>query len=203
MPSHPEHGKRTGYERTPPTGGGGVGLTVSIQMTNLQKGFKETGQALTSFQKQLNKGLTQNGYFSSSSKSSFGRANITEVKFNALSSAIENDAHNWAKAIAAGGKSYFQEIIKSAPNRVKPRPGRIETHEMLRSVRGITHKYKGESLVEIGWISNYYRYFSFQEDGTSNGPTAMHAIPKTANYIQKEFKNSFGRMLKYRIENIK
>lgn len=194
---------RTGYETTPPTGGGGVALTFTIEKSNFIAGAKETGKALSRMELEFNSKLRKKGYAITQEVSTYGTARVSETYVMALSAALEDSTHEWAKKVAAAGKSRFREIIKSAPNRVKPRPGRIDTHPMLDSVKGTTHKHKNDSTVVIGWHGTYYRYFSFQEDGTNNGPMPMHAIPKTASYLTKEFNNTFGRMLKYRIENIK
>jgi hypothetical protein len=194
---------RTGYETTPPTGGGGIGLSFTIEKSNFIAGAKETGKALTRLERNFNSALRMKGYSITQEATSSDRYNAIDIYVSALSSALEDSAQDWGKKVAAGGKAMFREVIKSAPNRVKPRPGRIETHLMLNSVKGTTKKYKNESVVAIGWTGTYYRYFSFQEDGTRTGPMPMHAIPKTAKYITNEFNNTFGRMLKYRIENIK
>lgn len=190
---------RTGFERTPPAAGGGVGLLFTIEKSNFIAGAKQTGKALTDMQREINANFRSKGYSVKTTSNAYG-ANIT-VK--ALTDALEDSTQEWAKIVAAGGKARFKEVIKSAPNIVKPSPGRIDTHLMLNSVRGTTTRRKYESTVEIGWTGTYYRYFSFQEDGTRNGPMPMHAIPKTAKYITNEFNRSFGRILQSRMTKIK
>ena len=194
---------RTGYETTPPSGGGGVGLFFTIEKTDFLKGSKETGKAVDKITRDFNTKLKTKGYTITSEVVSYGDYNLGNVVVKALDSAVENSVQDWAKTVAAAGKQMYKEVIKSAPNRVKPQPGRIDTHLMLNSVYGRTTERKNFSRVEIGWTDTYYRYFSFQEDGTRTGPMPMGAIPKTAKYVVNEFNNTFGRMLKYRMEQIK
>lgn len=195
---------RTGYETTPPSGGGGIGVIFTIDKTDFFRGAKETGKALTSMQRNINSSLRQKGYTITSEIAQYNNGlNVGEVAVKALGSALEGSINEWAKTVAAAGKQMYKEVIKSAPNRVKPQPGRIDTHLMLNSVYGTTTERKNHSRVEIGWTRQYYRYFSFQEDGTRTGPMPMGAIPKTTKYIVDEFNNTFGRMLKYRMEQIK
>jgi hypothetical protein len=78
---------------------------------------------------------------------------------------------------------------------------------MLRSVQGRTYETKEMTYVGIGWNitgqGGYYRYFSFQEDGTRGGAMPMRAVPQTARFLSKQFDESFSKALKIRLDNIK
>lgn len=189
---------RTGYETTPPTGGGSVKLEFIIDKVNYIRGAKQAGDEI----KKLN-ATQQQGYSIKSTWDERALAQVAQRTVKSLEGALEQVANDWAKIVSAAGKEYFKEVIRSAPNRVKPRPGRIDTHTMLKSVRGRTKNNKDATTSTIGWIDSYYRYFSFQEDGTRNGPMPMGAVPKTAKYLTSQFNRSFGPMLRNRIEKIK
>lgn len=123
-----------------------------------------------------------------------------------LIQALDESLYEWGKKTSALGKGYFQEVVKSAPNRVKPRPGRIQTGLMLRSVQGRTKETRNQLSINVGWkaagTGNYYRYFSFQEDGTRD-VSPMRAIPKTGAYLSKQFSSTFGKELKKRTDLIR
>lgn len=58
--------------------------------------------------------------------------------------------------------------------------GRIETGEMKGSVRGRTDATSQYAEVSrAGWLDNWYKYFGFQEEGTSTGIRPMNAVLKT------------------------
>lgn len=194
---------RTGYEVTPPTGGGNVGVIFVIDKTGFIAGAKETGRALTSAERSINSKLRRTGQSVTTEVIENDLAMAAKVTVRSLEGALDEVANDWGKAISASGKNFFKEIIKTAPNRVKPRDGRIDTHLMLNSVRGRTTNRKNETMSAIGWDDVYYRYFSFQEDGTRGGAMPMGAVPKTARYLAVEFDKNFGRMLQNRIEKIK
>lgn len=196
-------GRRTGYETTPPTGGGSVGVLFYIDKTGFIAGAKQTGKALTSAERSINSTLRKKGQSISTEIINNDLAIAAQVTVRALEGALDDVAKDWGKIISASGKRYFKEIIKTAPNRVKPRPGRIDTHDMLNAVRGRTENRRDYTASLIGWDDVYYRYFSFQEDGTRGGPSPMGAVPKTAKYLTDQFNKSFGPMLQNRIEKIK
>lgn len=202
---------RTGHLTTPPDNGGSIGVLFVIEKQDFQRGTRQVAAELSKIERQS---ISKKGYrkdtFSinvESTGESLGEVAVTQIR--AWDKALEDSANDWGKMIAAAGKERFREVIKSAPNRTK-RSGRIDTGDMLKAVRGVTKSLKNETRIAIGWNTEmigtpgtYYRYFSFQEDGTSNGPTAMGAVPKTAAYITTQFDKSFGRMLEYRMKNIK
>lgn len=199
---------RTGYNTTGPTGGGNTAIVFAIDKSGFYKGIKETGKALDSLQKKINSDIKKVGYGTT------GKVTITvsDNKFfsaeivKGLESALESATFEFAKEMSKAGKQYFQSIIRTAPNQTKG-PGRIDTGLMLRSVQGRTRRDKDTTYIAVGWnvIGNspYYRYFSFQEDGTRNGPMPMRAVPKTAKFLSDKFNQHMNKDLKTRLDNIK
>lgn len=200
---------RTGYETTPPTGGGNQAVIFRIDKSGFYKGAKETGKALTAMQRKINAEIRNTG----SSKTvkvdmkMDGGAMYADVVVRTLNKAVDDVAKQWGKQLAASGKMFFKNIIRTAPNRVKGQPGRIDTGLMLRSVQGRTYETKEMTYVGIGWnitgSGGYYRYFSFQEDGTRGGAMPMRAVPQTARFLSGKFDESFSKALKARLDSIK
>jgi hypothetical protein len=199
---------RTGYEITPPTRGGNQAIIFKIDKSGFYKGAKETGKALTALQRRINTEIRNTGY-SKTVKVDMkitGGAMFSEVAVRTLNKAIDDVARQWSKQIAASGKQFFKNVIRTAPNRVKGQPGRIDTGLMMRSVQGRSYHTKEMTYVGIGWDiqgGTYYRYFSFQEDGTRNGPMPMRAVPQTARFLSKQFEEGLGKALKIRLDSIK
>ncbi len=204
-------GKRTGFETTPPELGGSVGVLFVIEKQEFVRGTRQVAAELSKIDRAAisKKGYKKDAFSIEFEKDGDSFKEVGAVQIRAWDRALEDSANEWGKMIASAGKDYFREIIKSAPNKTKG-PGRIDTREMLNAVRGRTKSLKNETIVAVGWNTGlvgaqgkYYRYFSFQEDGTRNGPTPMGAVPKTAAYLSSQFDKSFGRMLEYRMKNLK
>jgi hypothetical protein len=199
---------RTGYETTGPTRGGNTAVVFAIDKSGFYKGIKETGKALDSMQKKINADIKKNGY----GKTARVTVTISDNKlFSAeivrgLETALEGATREFAKELSKSGKQFFQNIVRTAPNRQKG-PGRIDTGLMLRSVQGRTSYDKTTTYIGIGWNvkgnSPYYRYFSFQEDGTRGGATPMRAVPQTANFISQQFQAKMSKDLQARLDKIK
>jgi hypothetical protein len=199
---------RTGYETTGPTRGGNAAVIFAIDKSGFYKGIKETGQALDAMQRKINADIRKVGYGTS------GKVTVTisdKKLFSAeivrgLKSALEEADKNLAKEMARTGKQFFQNVIRTAPNRQKG-PGRIDTGLMLRSVQGRTTFTKDITYIGVGWNvkgeSPYYRYFSFQEDGTRGGAMPMRAVPQTAKFLSDQFQSKMNKDLKTRLDNIK
>lgn len=69
--------------------------------------------------------------------------------------------------------------------------GRIETGLMKSSIYGRTERPNAYKVVaRAGWLDLFYKYFGFQEEGTSTGIRPMRAIQKGTivgrNYASKE-----------------
>lgn len=196
---------RSGYSTTPPTGGSNIGILFRIDKKDFIDGIKRASAELDRFGSDINKKSQSKSYSITTEVldlgNNSGSASVTTVR--TMQGALDKTTYEWGKKISRLGKQFFRNIIMTAPNRVKPRPGRYETGTMFRSVKGITHETKDYTVSEIGWGGLYYRYFSFQEDGTSNGPSPMKAIPQTSRYLSDAFRGSFSRDLKSKIEGIK
>lgn len=199
---------RTGYKTTGPTRGGNTAVVFAIDKSGFYKGIKETGKALDSFQKKLNTDMRKVGYGTTAKVT----VTVSDNKlFSAqivrgLELALEDVTKEFAKEMSKTGKQYFQSIIRTAPNRTKG-PGRIDTGLMLRSVQGRTRYDKTTTYIAVGWnvagSSPYYRYFSFQEDGTVGGASPMRAVPKTAQFLSDKFSQRMNKDLKTRLDKIK
>ena len=199
---------RTGFKTSGPTGGGNTAVVFAIDKTGFYKGIKETGKALDAMQKKINADIKKVGYGTtgkvtvSVSNNKLFSAEIVK----GLESALEDATFEFAKEMAKSGKQFFRNVIKTAPNRRKG-PGRIDTGLMLGSVQGRTRKSKNVTYIGVGWnvIGNspYYRYFSFQEDGTRGGALPMRAVPQTANFLSQQFNGRMNKDLKTRLDNIK
>lgn len=202
---------RTGYETTPPDNGGSAGVLFVIEKQEFMRGTTSIGTELSKLDRIAisKKGYRKERFSIVFEQNGDSFKDIAAVQVRAWNRALEDSAKDWGKMISAGGKDYFREIIKSAPNKTKGQ-GRIDTKLMLNSVKGRTKNLKNETIVAVGWNSSmigqpglYLRYFSFQENGTSNGPSPMGAVPKTAAYLSSQFDKSFGKMLEYRMKNLK
>jgi hypothetical protein len=199
---------RTGYETTGPTRGGNTAVVFAIDKSGFYKGIKETGKALDSFQKKLNTDMRKVGYGTTAKVT----VTVSDNKlFSAqivrgLESALESADKELAKYMAKAGKQFFQNIVRTAPNRNKG-PGRIDTGLMLRSVQGRTSYDKTTTYIAVGWNvkgnSPYYRYFSFQEDGTKGGAMPMRAVPQTAKFLSDQFNGRMNKELQARLDKIK
>jgi hypothetical protein len=199
---------RTGYERTGPIRGGNTAVIFAIDKSGFYKGIKETGQALDAMQRKINANIKKVGYGTSGNVTvtiSDNKLFSAEI-IRGLSSALEAADRELAKDLSKTGKQFFQKIIRNAPNRQKG-PGRIDTGLMLRSVQGRTTFTKDITYIGFGWDvkgnSPYYRYFSFQEDGTRGGAMPMRAVPQTAKFISEQFQAKMNKDLKTRLDNIK
>lgn len=200
---------RTGFETTPPTNGGNAAVILTIDKSGFYKGAKETGKALTAMQRKINSDIKNIGYSKTVkvSMSLEDKMMFSHILVRKLEDAVNNSTKEMAKQLSASGKAFFKNVILTAPNRVKAQPGRIDTGLMLRSVQGRTIDSKMITRVGIGWnitdSGRYYRYFSFQEDGTRNGPMPMRAVPKTAKFISEQFQQKMEKNLKLRLDTIK
>lgn len=91
---------------------------------------------------------------------------------------IGNDLVQFAKNTADVSKSTIKYYIGS----------RVETGTMKGSVYGRTKRGKNKVTATAGWIDLWYKYFSFQEEGTSQ-VRPMHAMMRTyleiAPWVQK------------------
>ena len=199
---------RTGYERSAPTGSGNLGLVFTIDKSGFYQGAKETGKALTDIQRNINRSIRATGAKKTMTFEVMGNdlEKYSHVVVRTLRAAVDDVAKDWAKQMSTIGKAMFKEVIKSAPNRTKG-PGRIQTQEMLQSVQGRVYNTKDSTHLGIGWRMNgtgtYYRYFSFQEDGTNGGARPMNAVSKTARYVSRHFDLRFKKELKLRVDAIK
>lgn len=199
---------RTGYERSGPTGGGNTGIIFEINKDGFYKGIKETGQALDKMQKKINSDIRKVGYGTTARVTLEVRDNklISAQVIRGLESALEGATRDFAKEMAKSGKLFFQKIIRTAPNKTKG-PGRIDTRLMLRSVQGRTFFKKDATYVGVGWNvkgdSPYFRYFSFQEDGTRGGAMPMRAVPQTAKFMSDKFNSQMSKDLQARLDKIK
>lgn len=199
---------RTGYERSGPTGGGNTAIVFAIDKSGFYKGIKETGQALDSFQKKLNADMRKVGYGTTAKVT----VTVSDNKlFSAqivrgLETALEDVTYEFAKQMSKTGKQYFQSVIRTAPNKTKG-PGRYDTGLMFTKVQGRTRQDKDTTYIAVGWNvagnSPYYRYFSFQEDGTAGGASPMRAVPKTAQFLSDKFNQRMSKDLKIRLDKIK
>jgi hypothetical protein len=199
---------RTGYQTTGPTRGGNTAVIFAIDKSGFYKGVKETGKALDSFQKKLNADMRKVGYGTTAKVT----VTISDNKlFSAqivrgLESALDGATREFAKELSKTGKQFFQNIIKTAPNRNKG-PGRLDTKLMFKSVQGRTSYDKTTTYIGVGWNvkgdSPYYRYFSFQEDGTKGGAMPMRAVPQTANFLSQQFQARMNKELQARLDKIK
>lgn len=201
---------RTGFSATPPNKGGNQAVVFTIDKSGYYKGARETGKALDSMQRRINSELKRSGSSGRRINVNFDIGNNTLISHKVIrvvDNVVDSAVKTFAKELAASGKQFFKDTIRTAPNRVKPQSGRIDTGFMLNSVRGSVNDKKDLMQIGIGWNLNgsgkYYRYFSFQEDGTRNGPMPMRAVPKTARFMAAKFKQGMGKAIKARMDKIR
>jgi hypothetical protein len=195
-------GKRSGFKLTPPTSASEVAVIFRIDKKDFIKGSKQAAAQLEKFANQAAKGGRAKGVSLTVQTLDTGVESVSVYTARTIEGGLNQATKEWGKRISATGKEFFKKVIRTAPNRRKG-PGRYETGRMFRAVRGRTEDTVDFTTSMIGWNNVYYRYFSFQEEGTSNGPSPMRAVPQTANYISQQFKSTFPRVLKSKIDKIK
>lgn len=89
-----------------------------------------------------------------------------------------------AKEVAAESKATMKKYIGS----------RVQTGRMKASVFGRVKRQKNKITVQAGWLDLWYKYFGFQEEGTSK-VRPMHAVMRTylemAPWVQKGISQYF------------
>lgn len=194
---------RTGYSTTPPTKATSVAVVFKIDHSDFLAGVARATGELDKFASGANKKSESKSFSFTTEVLDVGIASASQTTVRTMANALDETNREWGKRISKAGKKFFQHVIMTAPNRVKPKAGRYQTGTMLRSVKGTTHGNRNYTVSLIGWDSLYYRYFSFQEDGASRGPMPMRAIPQTSKYLMDEFSKTFSRNLKKKIDKIK
>jgi hypothetical protein len=97
---------------------------------------------------------------------------------------LGDDMLQLAKGIAAESKSTMKKYIGS----------RVQTGRMKASVYGRVKRQKNKLVIQAGWLDLWYKYFGFQEEGTSK-IRPMHAVMRTylemAPWVQKGISQYF------------
>jgi hypothetical protein len=97
-------------------------------------------------------------------------------------------------------KGGMQSMGKEGANTMRKYVNRIETGRMKDSITYNTRSYANKYVVRIGWTQLWYKYFGFNENGTSKGIRPMHSIirtyvemlPRVQNYMSR-FTRSYTR----------
>lgn len=76
-------------------------------------------------------------------------------------------------------KDELEAIGTEGADTMKKYVNRIDTGRMNERVTYKVTNSKNKSTVSIGWIGLWYKYFGFQENGTSRGIKPMHSIVRT------------------------
>lgn len=201
---------RTGYSATPPNKGGNQAVVFTIDKSGYYKGARDTGKALDSMQRRINSELRKSGSSGRRINVNFDIGDNTLISHKVIrvvDGVVDAAVRDFAKQLASSGKQFFKDVVRTAPNRVKAQSGRVDTGFMLNSVSGSVNDKKDLMQIGVGWNLNgsgkYYRYFSFQEDGTRSGPMPMRAVPKTARFMAAQFKQGMGRAMKTRMDKIR
>jgi hypothetical protein len=93
---------------------------------------------------------------------------------------MESDISEVGKIFASEMKEEIRNVISRAPG--ARGAGRIDTYRMFDFVQGKRTSWdreKGILTVSAGWLTNWYKYFGFQENGTYQ-IKPMNAISHTA-----------------------
>lgn len=148
---------------------------------------KSTRKAMSDFGNDIHKMMsgvtkTKGGFIVANSKlpdlATIDGALQKTISLYADDKQIGNDLLQFAKNTADVTKSTIKYYIG----------GRVETGRMKASVYGRTQKRKGVVTATAGWLDLWYKYFSFQEEGTSQ-VRPMHAMMRTyleiAPWVQK------------------
>jgi hypothetical protein len=106
------------------------------------------------------------------------------------------DGNRIADALKPGA----QEIGRTGKQIMTKYINRIDTGRMIGSVGYNTRATKNKYVINIGWVNLWYKYFGFQENGTTRGITPMRStlrtylelMPRTQNYLLR-FMNSYTR----------
>lgn len=97
---------------------------------------------------------------------------------------LGNDISLIAKGVAAESKATMKKYIG----------GRVQTGRMKASVYGRVKRQKNKITAQAGWLDLWYKYFGFQEEGTSK-IRPMHAVLRTylemAPWVQKGMSQYF------------
>jgi hypothetical protein len=194
---------RTGYSTTPPTNGSNLAVVFKIDNRDFLDGVARASGELAKFASGAGKKSESKSFSFTTEVLDLDVASASQVTVRRMANALDETSREWSKRISKVGKKFFQNIILTAPNRVKPKPGRYQSGTMVKSVKGTTYGNRDYTVSLIGWGGLYYRYFSFQEEGTSNGPLPMRAVPQTSRYLMDEFSKTFAKNLKKKIDEIK
>lgn len=90
-----------------------------------------------------------------------------------------------------------QAFGKKAAQNMRSFVNRIDTGTMKREIRYRIRKNAkiNQIRVEVGWVRLWYKYFDYQERGTSNIPP-MNAIFKSRMVNTPEFQKSYSRFVR-------
>lgn len=90
-------------------------------------------------------------------------------------------------------KDGMQGMGREGANTMRKYVNRIETGRMKNSITYNTRSYGNKYVVRIGWTQLWYKYFGFQENGTSRGIRPMHSIIRTYIEMLPRVQNYMSR----------
>jgi len=91
-------------------------------------------------------------------------------------------------------KSEMPAIGKDGRDIMRRYANRRETGRMNESIRYNTRARNNKYIVNIGWTELWYKYFGFQENGTSTGIRPMHSVIRTYMQMLPKIQNYTSRL---------
>jgi hypothetical protein len=170
---------------------------------NVELGVKDVRKQLSDLAYEINKTFTSSKIpqsksggtmFSISPKISQG---LPKIEGGLLSSSISllADGNKIRDALAPA----MGEIGQDGKSVMIRYANRIDTGTMVGSIKYSTRRLKNSYIVRIGWLQLWYKYFGFQENGTSSVPamrsvlrTYLEILPRVRSFADK-FTRSYTR----------
>lgn len=149
-------------------------VSFTLDYSDMELGIKDARDMVADFGKEIKASMvgikTPKGsnfvYANSDFKNAY-TATSAELLFPRIVT-IDKDMNALGQAIAAEAKTSIKKYIGS----------RVDTGTMKGSVFGRTKRSKGKVVARAGWLDLWYKYFGYQEEGTST-ISPMHSILRT------------------------
>lgn len=161
---------------------------------DLDKASRQVKKELSDFSYELKKSFSRLGLGSKSNKDYIG---FSEAKFVSLTTG-KNPSEQFnllpdATQMTLALKDGMQGMGREGANTMRKYVNRIETGRMKNSITYNTRSYGNKYVVRIGWTQLWYKYFGFQENGTSRGIRPMHSIIRTYIEMLPRVQNYMSR----------
>jgi hypothetical protein len=158
---------------------------VTRKARDIRKAVSQMGDAAWKLQKSGLVGKNEFGFYIDRAKTDW----VNEV----TTAILPADGVNLQVELTKDAQAFGAKARDNMRNFVN----RIETGTMKREVRYRIRKNPkmSELRVEVGWVRLWYKYFDYQERGTSNIPP-MNAVLKSRMVNTPEFQQTYSRFVR-------